>query len=115
LKEISHVTSFLFAEIKKAIRNRVKVRAIIEDFKPDESQSKQVQHTINIESASIRFHHQPLNRFTVFDGKEAMISTNRKSNSKDISALWTTDSNLVGVLRGYFETAWSESEELTNQ
>jgi sugar-specific transcriptional regulator TrmB len=115
LKEISHVTSLLVAEIKKAIHNRVEVKVIIEDFKPDESQTKQVQRTIYIESASIRFHHQPLNRFTVFDGKEAMISTNRKSNSEDTSALWTTDSNLIGVLRGYFETAWNESEELTNQ
>jgi hypothetical protein len=41
-----------------------------------------------------------------------MISTNRKNSSEDTSALWTTDTNLIGVLRGYFETAWSESEEL---
>jgi len=112
LKEISHVTSLLFVEIKNAIHNGVKVKVIIEDFKPDESQSKQVQHTINLESASIRFHHQPLNRFAVFDGREAMISTNRKNKSEDTSALWTTDINLIGVLTGYFETAWSESEEL---
>jgi sugar-specific transcriptional regulator TrmB len=112
LKEISHATSLLFAEIKGAIYNRVEIRVIIEDFKPDESQQKQVQHTINIDSAGIRFHHQPLNRFTVFDSREAMISTNRKNKSEDTSALWTTDTNLIGVLRGYFETAWSESEEL---
>ena len=59
LKEISHATSLLFAEIKGAIYNRVEIRVIIEDFKPDESQQKQMQHTINIESAGIRFHHQP--------------------------------------------------------
>ncbi|MGA3291320.1 MAG: helix-turn-helix domain-containing protein [Candidatus Bathyarchaeia archaeon] len=111
-KEISHVTSLLFAEIKSAIHNKVEVKMIIEDFKPDEPQRKQMQHTINIESASIRFHYQPLNRFTVFDGREAMISTTRKSNPEDTSALWTTDTNLIGVLNGYFETAWSESEEL---
>jgi len=116
-KEISHVTSLLVAEIKKAIHNRVEVKVIIEDFKLDESQTKDVQHTINIESVSIRFHHQPLNRFAVFDGREAMISTtNRKSTAEETSALWTTDTNLIGVLKGYFETAWSESEELkTNQ
>ena len=112
LKEISHVTSLLGAEIKKAIHNKVEVNMIIEDFKPDEIQTKQVQHTINNESINIRFHHQPLNRFAVFDGREAMISTNRKITSEDTSALWTTDTNLIGVLKGYFETAWSESEEL---
>jgi hypothetical protein len=112
LKEISHVTSLLLAEIKKTIHNKVEVKVIIEDFKPDESQRKQARDTINIESISIRFHRQPLNRFAVFDGSEAMISTNRKITSEDTSALWTTDSNLIGVLRGYFETAWSESEEL---
>jgi sugar-specific transcriptional regulator TrmB len=111
LKEISHVTSLLVAEIKKAIHNRVEVKMIIEDFKPDESQTKQIQHTINIESVSIRFHRQPLNRFAVFDGREAMISTNRRNTSEDTSALWTTDTNLIGVLNGYFETAWNESEE----
>jgi sugar-specific transcriptional regulator TrmB len=115
LKEVSHVTSLLSAEIKRAVHNSVKFGVIIEDFKPDESQSKQVQYAINIESISIRFHHQPLNRFSVFDGKEAMILTNRKSNSEDASALWTTDTNLIGVLRAYFETAWSESKEITNQ
>ena len=112
LKEISHVTSLLGTEIKKAIHNKVEVNMIIEDFKPDEIQTKQVQHTINNESINIRFHHQPLNRFAVFDGREAMISTNRKITSEDTSALWTTDTNLIGVLKGYFETAWSESEDL---
>jgi sugar-specific transcriptional regulator TrmB len=112
LKEISHVTSLLVAEIKKAIHKGVEVRLIIEDFKPDESQTKQVQYTINSELFSVRFHNQPLNRFTVFDGREAMISTNRKSTSEDTSALWTTDTNLIGVLKGYFEMAWGESEEL---
>jgi hypothetical protein len=86
LKEISHVTSLLVAEIKKAIHKGVEVRLIIEDFKPDESQTKQVQYTINSELFSVRFHNQPLNRFTVFDGREAMISTNRKSTSEDTSA-----------------------------
>jgi sugar-specific transcriptional regulator TrmB len=112
LKEISHVTSLLDAEIKKAIHNRVEVKVIIEDFKLDESQTKEAQHTINIESINIRFHHELLNRFAVFDGREAMISANRKNPSEDTSALWTTDTNLIGVLKGYFETAWSESEEL---
>jgi len=111
-KEISHVTSLLFTEFKRAIDNRVDVKVIIEDFNPDESQKKQVQQSINIKSISIRFHNSPLNRFSVFDIKEAMISTNRKSTSENTSALWTTDANLIGVLRGYFETAWSESEEL---
>jgi sugar-specific transcriptional regulator TrmB len=112
LTEISHITSLLFAEINRAIHNRVEIKVIIEDFKPDESQQKQLQHTLNSESINIRFHRQPLKRFTVFDGSEAMISTNRKDVSENTSALWTTDANLIGVLNGYFETAWSESEEL---
>ena len=112
LKKISHDTSLLFAEIKNAIHNRMKFRVIIEDFKPEETQHKQIQHTLNIKSAIIRFHHQPLNRFVVSDGREAMISTNRRNTSENTSALWTTDTNLIGVLRGYFETAWSESVDL---
>jgi sugar-specific transcriptional regulator TrmB len=111
-KEILHSISLLSTEIKRAIHNRVKIRLIIEDFRPDEDQKKQVQHTINIESIDTRFHPQPLNRFEIFDDREAMISTNRKNTSEGTSALWTTDTNLIGVLKGYFETAWSESQEL---
>ena len=69
LKEILHFTSLLSAEIKRAIQKSVEVKVIIEDFKPDEPQQKQVQQIINIESINTRFHHQPLNRFAVFDGK----------------------------------------------
>lgn len=112
LKEISHVTSLLSSEIKKAIHNEVRVNIIIEDFNSDLNQKKQVQQSINIESINIRFHNSTLNRFVVFDDKDAMISTNRRRISEDTSALWTTDSNLIGVLTGYFEVAWSESEEL---
>jgi hypothetical protein len=112
LKEISHVTSLLFAEIKRAVHNKVEFKVIIEDFKPNESQQKQTLDSINIESISIRFHSQPLNRFAVFDFSEAMISTYRKSVSEETSKLWTTDTNLIGVLNGYFETAWDKSEEL---
>jgi sugar-specific transcriptional regulator TrmB len=112
LKEISHVTSLLFAEIKRAIHHKVDVKVIVEDFEPDESQQNQVHHLLDIKLVNFRFHPKPLNRFAVFDGREAMISTNGKSVSEDTSALWTTDANLIGVLRGYFETAWSESEEL---
>jgi sugar-specific transcriptional regulator TrmB len=111
-KEIFHATSVLFAEIKSAIHNGVKFRVIIEEFESDQSLGRQAQHTLSIESFTIRSHRQPLNRFAVFDGKEAMISTNRKNISQNTSALWTTDSNLIGVLDGYFETAWNESEEL---
>ncbi len=112
LKETSHVTSLLFAEIKKAIHNKVNVKVIVENTPLDKSQQKKLQDTLNIESINIRFHHQPLNRFAVFDEREAMISTSGKTKSEDTSALWTTDTNLIGVLSGYFETAWSESEEL---
>ncbi len=112
LKEILHVISLSYGEIKKAVHNGVQVKMIIEDFTPDEAQRKQVLHTIEIESASIRYNHQPLNRFRVFDGKAAMISTHRKNEYVDTSALWTTDSNLTGVLSAYFENAWIESKEL---
>jgi sugar-specific transcriptional regulator TrmB len=112
LKEISHDTALLFSEIKRAIHKGVEVRLIIEDFNSDQHQKKQVQQSINIESIIIRFHKSSLNRFAVFDSKEAMISTDRRKISEDTSSLWTTDTNLIGILRGYFETAWSESEEL---
>jgi hypothetical protein len=36
-----------------------------------------------------------------------IISTNKKNTSEGTSALWTTDINLIYVLRGYFETAWN--------
>ena len=112
LREISHVTSLLSAEIAGAVLKGVTFRAIIEDFRPDESQMKQVQHALNATFHEIRFHSQSMNRFVVFDGREAMISTNRKNTSEDTSALWTTDANLIGVLSGYFEMSWQESVEL---
>jgi len=112
LKEILHVTSLLSTEITKAFHGELKIRAIIEDAPLDEFQTKQVQHTLKLNPGSVRFQRQSLNRFIVFDGKEAMISTNKESESGETSALWTTDSNLIGVLRGYFETSWNESEEI---
>jgi sugar-specific transcriptional regulator TrmB len=115
LKEISHVTAVLSTEISGAVHKGVEFREIIEDFRPDEAQIKQIQHTLNAKSVDIRFNRQPLNRFAVFDGKEAMISTTRKSTSEDTSALWTTDTNLIGVLSAYFDMGWRESEELNDQ
>ena len=115
LKEISHVTAVLSTEISGSVHRGVEFREIIEDFRPDEAQIKQIQHTLNAKSVDIRFNRQPLNRFAVFDGKEAMISTTRKSTSEDTSALWTTDTNLIGVLSAYFDMGWRESEELNDQ
>jgi sugar-specific transcriptional regulator TrmB len=111
LREISHVTSLLSEEIKRAINNKVELKMIIEDFNSNQSQRKQVQQS-NLESIDIKLHNQPLNRFVIFDSREALISTNRKTASEEPSALWTTDANLIGILRGYFEAGWSESEEL---
>jgi len=112
LREISHVTFLLSSEIGGAVQKGVTFREIIEDFRSDESQMKQVQHILIAKSHRIKFNSQPLNRFAVFDGKEAMISTNTKSTSEDSPALGTTDANLIGVLTGYFEMSWQESEEL---
>jgi sugar-specific transcriptional regulator TrmB len=112
LREISRIVSLTSNEIKRAIHTGTDVRLVIEDFKPDESQMKQVQHSMSITPATIRFNSQPLHRFAVFDGKTAMISTHRKNESEETSALWTTDSNLTGVLSSYFENAWNESKEL---
>ena len=112
LKEILHFISLLSAEINRAIRNRVEIKLIIEDFSPDDSQKKEIQHFINTDSIDTRFNNHPLNRFVIIDGKEAMISTNRKNTSEGTSALWTTDLNLIGVLNSYFDNVWSESEEL---
>ena len=114
--EILHLISLLSAEIKRAIHNQVEIKLIIEDFRPDEDQKKQVQHSINIESIDARFNPTPLNRFKNIDGREAMISTNRTNTSEGTSALWTNDTNLIGILKKYFETAWSESQEIkTNE
>lgn len=78
--EILHLKSLLSAEIKRAIQNQVKFKLIIEDFRLDEDQKKQMQHTIRIDSIDARFNPQPLNRFKIFDDREAMISANRKKN-----------------------------------
>jgi hypothetical protein len=85
---------------------------IIEDFNSDQYQKKKVQQSINIESINIKFHNSPLKKLAVFDSRDAMISTDRRRISEDTSALWTTDANLIGILQGYFDSAWSESEEL---
>jgi len=111
-EEILHMTALLSTEIKGAIHKGAKFRQIIEDFRPNESQMKQVQHALDKKSASTRFNRQPLNNFAVFDGKEAIISTNKKNVSEYTSALWTTDANLIGVLGVYFELEWGESVEL---
>ncbi len=111
LKEIFHGASLLSSETKKAIHNGAAVNVIIEDYNSDVNQKKQVRQAINIKSANFRFHKSTLSRFVVFDNKDAMISTSRKKDSEDTSALWTNDANLIGVLRGYFDAAWSESEE----
>ncbi len=31
--------------------------------------------------------------------------------TEDTSALWTTDANLFGVVSGYFDMGWRESEK----
>jgi sugar-specific transcriptional regulator TrmB len=112
LKDVSHITALCSAEIKRAIHDGVAVRIIIENLELDDSRRQQVQGLLNIDSASARFDHQPLNRFAVFDSREAMISTYKKDDFEDTSALWTTDINLIGVLSSYFEAVWSESKEL---
>lgn len=99
-------------EFNRAIRRRVNVRVIFEDCLPDDNLRKQLKQLLDTELVHARFHRQLLNRFVVFDGKEAMINTQRKSEPAETQCLWTTDSNLIGVLRGYFENAWRESEEL---
>jgi sugar-specific transcriptional regulator TrmB len=95
-----------------AIRRDVIVRMIFEDCRPDDLLRKQVQSLINTKSTLVRFHRQLLNRFIVFDSKEALITTDRKSGLTEAPVLWTTDNNLIGVLKGYFENSWKESEEL---
>ena len=109
LREISHVTSLFSPEIKRAVHNGVEVKAIIEDFNSDQYLKKQVQESMIIAPINIRFHNSSLNRFAVFDGKDAMISTDGRKTSEATSSLWTTDTNLIGILEGYFETAWNES------
>jgi hypothetical protein len=85
---------------------------IIEDFNSDQYQKKQMHDSMNIASINFRLHNSSLNRFAVFDGKDAMISTDARKISEGTSSLWTTDTNLIGILNGYFETAWNESNEL---
>ena len=102
-------------EYAGAVRRDVIVRLIFEDCRPDELLRKQVQSLTNTESTLVRFHRQLLNRFIVFDSKEALVTTDRKSGLTEAPVLWTTDNNLIGVLRGYFENSWKESEELKKQ
>jgi hypothetical protein len=71
-----------------------------------------VQEYRNMASINVRYHNSPLNKFAVFDSKDALISTDTRKISEGTSSLWTTDANLVGILKGYFETAWDESNEL---
>jgi sugar-specific transcriptional regulator TrmB len=110
-KEVSHVACLLSSEIKRAIHRGVEVKIIVEDFHSDQNQKKQVQQCINIDAFNIRFHTSPLKKFAAFDGKDAMISTDRGRISEDTSSLWTNDANLIGILKGYFDSAWSLSEE----
>jgi hypothetical protein len=49
--------------------------------------------------------------FEVFDSQQALIAAKRKSDQTEGPSLWTTDKDHVGVLYGYFENVWKESEE----
>jgi hypothetical protein len=49
--------------------------------------------------------------FEFFDSQQALIAANRKSDQTEGPSLWTTDKDHVGVLDGYFENVWKESEE----
>ncbi len=51
LKELSHVAPLLSTEIAESFHKGVKFREIVEDFRPDESQIKHVQRTLNVKSA----------------------------------------------------------------
>lgn len=111
-REISHITSLLSSEFKRAIHNGVNIKVIIEDLNAEHYQKNQVQEYRNMASINVRYHNSPLNKFAVFDSKDALISTDTRKISEGTSSLWTTDANLVGILKGYFETAWDESNEL---
>ena len=63
-----------------AIRRDVIVRSQFPKIElRDDLLRKQVQSLINNKSTLVRFHRQLLNRFIIFDSKEALITTDRKS------------------------------------
>jgi sugar-specific transcriptional regulator TrmB len=112
LKKILQGISRISEEYEKAMRRGVNIRIIIEDCIADDKIRKQMQTVVNTKSVQIRCHQEPLNMFEVFESQQALIAANRKSEQNEGPSLWTTDKNLIGVLNGYFENVWKESEEL---
>lgn len=111
-KKILHDISRISEEYERAIHRGVNIHIIIEDCIADDNLRKQIQTIIDTKSAHIRCHNQSLNTFEVFDSRQALIAANRQNEQDESPSLWTTDKNLIGVLNGYFENVWKESEEL---
>jgi hypothetical protein len=111
-KKILQGISGISEEYERAIHRGVNIRIIIEDCIADDKIRKKMQTIVNTNSIQIRCHQEPLNMFEVFDSQQALIAANRKSEQEEGPSLWTTDKNLIGVLNGYFENVWKESEEL---
>jgi hypothetical protein len=97
-------------ECKQAIKNGAQVRLLFEGESPDGLLKEKVQKLIEGASAHVKFHRKPLNHFILSDDTEALITGSSESGLGESPSLWTNNSNLIGVLRTSFESAWEKAK-----
>ena len=109
-KRIVMILSQLSDECKQAIKEGAQIRLIFEGDSTDGLLKEKVQKLINGASVHVKFQRKPLNHFIMSDDSEALITGSKESGLGESPSLWTNNSNLIGVLRTSFESAWEKAK-----
>jgi len=104
------ILSQLSDECKQAIKEGAQIRLIFEGDSTDGLLKEKVQKLINGASVHVKFQRKPLNHFIMSDDSEALITGSKESGLGESPSLWTNNSNLIGVLRTSFESAWEKAK-----
>jgi sugar-specific transcriptional regulator TrmB len=107
---IQSVPQNIIEELSAALRRDVKIRLIM--YKPNDSQ----EVTENIEkltkTGDFEVRHvigPPRIVLSIYDNKEALITTSAEGALAASPALWTNNSSLVMILQEYFDALWRKS------
>jgi len=104
-------TIFEFAEDDiKALQRGVKIRTITE--KPSKKEMPKILRDFrNAGSFTLKYVSQPPRAvMTIYDGKEALLTTSSAAGLGETTVLWTNNPSLLAVMQEYFELIWSQAE-----
>ena len=104
-------TIFEFADDdSKALQRGVKIRTITE--KPTMKRlPKLIRNVINAGSFEIKYlPYHPLAVMTIYDKKNALLTTSSSAGLGETTVLWTSNTPLLAVMQEYFEVLWSQAE-----